>query len=255
MFQLRRELRYINFWNNSKKMDKVVQIKKDISKLKNPAKAKVLAGFFKTGKGQYAEGDKFLGIMVPQIRVLVKKYADLEISKISEFLHSEFHEEKLFALLILVLQFQKGDTKKQKEIYDLYLKNTKYINNWDLVDLTADKIVGAWLENKSHAILFKLAQSKSLWERRIAILATFHFIKNGKSELTLQIAEKLLGDQHDLIHKAVGWMLREVGKRCSQKEEEKFLQKHAAKMPRTMLRYAIERFDEDKRKYYLNLYK
>ena len=230
-----------------------LEIQKEIRKLVNPEKAKILAGFFKTGKGQYGEGDKFLGITVPQTRAVVKKYWQLSLAEVQELLKSTFHEERLAALLILVEQYQKGDEKQKKKIFQAYLKNTQWINNWDLVDLTADRIVGAYLADKPKDLLFKLAQSKLLWERRIAMLATFHEIKNGRSEIALAIAEKLLGDQEDLMHKAVGWMLREVGKRCSQKEEEKFLQKYIKVMPRTMLRYAIERFEEGKRLRYLKM--
>ena len=230
-------------------------LQKEIRKLKNPAKAKVLAGFFKTGKGQYGEGDKFLGLNVGQIRSVIKKYEDISLAQIKELLEGEFHEERLAAVLILVSQFEKGDEKRKKEIYSFYLKNTKSINNWDLVDSSAHIIVGKYLYEKSKDILFKLSESKNLWERRIAIIATFQEIKNGKSASALLIAEKLLGDQQDLMHKAVGWKLREVGKRCSQKEEEVFLKKYATIMPRTMLRYAIERFDEKKRQQYLKIKK
>ena len=210
-----------------------------------------MAGFFKTGKGQYGEGDKFLGITVPQTRTVAKKYWQLPLAEVLQLLQSAFHEERLAALLIMILQYQKGDEKQKKEIFQAYLENTQWINNWDLVDLTADRIVGAYLDDKTKDLLFKLAQSKLLWERRIAMLATFYEIKKGKSEIALAVAEKLLGDREDLMHKAVGWMLREVGKRCSQKEEEKFLQKYIKVMPRTTLRYAIERFEEGKRRQYL----
>lgn len=227
------------------------ELQKDLYALKNPAKAKVLAGFFKTGKGQYGEGDLFLGVTVPQIRLLAKKYQQMPLKEIIKMLESKFHEERMFALLIMTQQYKKGNEKTKKQIFTAYLKNTKHINNWDLVDLTAPDIVGAYLNDKSKDILFKLAQSKMLWERRIAILATFHEIKLGRSVLTFSIAEKLLGDKEDLMHKAVGWMLREIGKRCSQKKEEMFLQKYWKKMSRTTLRYAIERFDEKKRQQYL----
>ncbi|MDD5396875.1 MAG: DNA alkylation repair protein [Candidatus Moranbacteria bacterium] len=226
---------------------------KELRSSANHEKAKLLARFFKTGKGQYAEGDVFLGVMVPTTRNLVRKYARMEVAEVQKLLQSKFHEERLLALFILVEKFQKGDAKIQEKIFKLYLKNTKHINNWDLVDLTAPKIVGAFLQEKPKDILLKLAVSKNLWERRIAILATFQFIYHGKSDWALKIAEKLLHDEHDLIHKAVGWMLREIGKRCSQKNEEEFLQKHIAIMPRTTLRYAIERFEEKKRQYYLKL--
>ena len=227
------------------------EIRKELRSLANPEKAKILMGFFKTGKGQYGEGDKFLGITVPQTRSVAKKYAHLPLAEVLELLKSTFHEERLAALLILVLQYQQGDAKQKKKIFDAYLKSTQWINNWDLVDLTADRIVGAHLAGKPKDLLFKLAKSKMLWERRIAMLATFHEIKNGRSEIALAIAEKLLLDQEDLMQKAVGWMLREVGKRCSQQAEEKFLQKYAQVMSRTTLRYAIERLEEGKRQGYL----
>ena len=229
------------------------EIRKELRNLANPEKAKILMGFFKTGKGQYGEGDKFLGITVPQTRLVAKKHAQLPLAEVLQLLQSAFHEERLAALLILVLQYQQGDEKQKKKIFDAYLKNTQWINNWDLVDLTADRIVGAYLANKPKDLLVKLAKSNMLWERRIAMLATFHEIKNGRSEIALAIAEKLLLDQEDLMHKAVGWMLREVGKRCSQQAEEKFLQKYAKLMSRTTLRYAIERFEEGKRLRYLKM--
>ncbi len=223
-------------------------------------KAKNLQRFFKTGKGEYAEGDKFLGVMVPQTRLLVKKHwQGISVAETGKLLHSEFHEERLLALLLLVKKFEKGDEIARKKIFDLYLANTKYINNWDLVDLSAPKIIGAYLADPpSHKamageakILFKLAKSKNLWERRIAVLATFWFIAKGESGFALRIAEILVDDEHDLIHKACGWMLREIGKRCSQDIEEEFLKKYCGTMPRTALRYAIERFPEEKRKKYL----
>ena len=232
-------------------MHKIAQ--KEIRKMANPEKAKVLIGFFKTGKGGYAETDIFLGITVPETRKLARKYAEMKISETQELLKSKFHEERLLALMLLVNKFKAGDSKTKEKIFNLYLKNTKHINNWDLVDLSAHEIVGAFLERKPKDVLLKLASSQSLWEKRIAMIATFYEIKNGRSQTTLKIAEKLLHDEHDLIQKAVGWMLREVGKRCSQKEEENFLDKYAATMPRTALRYAIERFDEKKRKYYMQL--
>ena len=212
--------------------------------LADPVRAKNLARFFKTGEGEYGEGDKFLGITVPQIRAVVKQNKDADVSVL---IKSRYHEERLCALLILVEQF-KND---QDRVYKFYLANTKYVNNWDLVDLTAPKIVGGYLVSRDKKILYKLARSENLWERRIAILSTFAFIARGESKEALKISEMLLGDSHDLIHKAVGWALREVGKRCGQKIEEEFLQKHYAKIPRTALRYAIERFGEKLRKSYL----
>lgn len=222
-----------------------------LKKLANPQKAMGVARFFKTGKGEYGEGDVFLGVTVPETRAVAKTYKDLSIIEIKKILQSKIHEERLLALVILVNQFKKANEGKQKEIFDLYVANTKYINNWDLVDLSAEHIVGGYLLNTSKNILKKLAQSKSIWERRIAIMATFHFIKQKQHEQTFIIAKILLQDDHDLIHKAVGWMLREVGKRISESIEETFLQQYYQQMPRTMLRYAIERFDEKKRKKYL----
>lgn len=223
-----------------------------LKKLANPQKAVAVARFFKTGKGEYGEGDVFLGITVPQIRIIAKQCKDLSLKEIEKLLQSKIHEERLLALITLVNQFKKANEDKQKQIFDLYLGNTKYINNWDLVDSSAEYIVGGYLMNRSKNILKPLAQSNLLWERRIAIIATFHFIKQKQHEHTFTIAKILVKDEHDLIHKAVGWMLREVGKRISEAIEETFLQQHYQQMPRTMLRYAIERFDEKKRKKYLN---
>lgn len=226
------------------------QLRRELKKKADPKRAKLLQGFFKTGPGEYGEGDVFLGITVPESRKTAKKFKDLPLADVKKLLKSKYHEERLVALLILVHVFQ-SEEKKREAIYAFYLKNTKYINNWDLVDLSAHKIVGPWLEDKPRAILTELAKSKNLWERRIAILSTFHFINKGDCKDALRIAKMLLHDKHDLIHKAVGWMLREVGKRCSMKEEEDFLRKHYREMPRTMLRYAIERFPEKKRQGYL----
>jgi 3-methyladenine DNA glycosylase AlkD len=219
--------------------------------LKDPAKARILSGFFKTGPGEYGDGDHFLGIKAPDVRKIVKRHRQAPQQEILESLHSGYHEERLAALLILVDQYRRGDATRKNEIFNLYLGNTAYINSWDLVDLTAPQIVGDHLFRKSRSPLRKLARSDSLWERRIAILATFHCIRQGESRQTLEIAELLLNDSHDLIHKAVGWMLREVGKRCSIEEECAFLDRHAGTMPRTMLRYAVERFPEDLKAHYM----
>ncbi|MEE8571190.1 MAG: DNA alkylation repair protein [Candidatus Bathyarchaeia archaeon] len=226
------------------------QIKRDLLRLSDPEKAKKLSGFFKTGKGQYGEGDIFLGIPVPEQRKVAKKYRDLPLSDVQELLSSKIHEHRLTALIILVSKYEKADDSGKKEIFSFYLKNTENIDNWDLVDLSAPKIVGDYLFNKDTSILFKLAKSDNLWERRIAVLSTFTFIRNNDFEDALSISELLLHDEHDLIHKAVGWMLREIGKR-DQETEERFLNKHCMQMPRTMLRYAIEKFDKNKRKFYL----
>jgi 3-methyladenine DNA glycosylase AlkD len=212
--------------------------------------AAILARFFKTGPAQYGEGDKFIGVKVPITRKVAKEFKGLSLAEVECLLHSEIHEERLLALVILVGQFEKGDDTIQRQIYDLYLANTVHINNWDLVDLSAPQIVGGYLQNRSRRPLDRLAKSKSLWERRISILATFYFIRHGDFADTLRIATLLLGDKEDLIHKAVGWMLREVGKRDMAVLEE-FLDEHCRVMPRTMLRYAVERFSEGKRRKYM----
>ncbi len=226
------------------------QLQQDLRKEADPAKKKVLQKFFKTGPGEYGEGDVFLGLTVPKIRKVVQQYKQLALSDIETLLNSEIHEERLCALLILVHKYQKGTPEEKEAVYDFYLKNAKKVNNWDLVDSSAEKIMGPHLLNKDKDILYKLVKSDNLWERRIAIMTTFHFIKNNKFEDTLKLSEMLITDPHDLIHKAVGWMLREVGKR-DQELEETFLKKHYKAMPRTMLRYAIEKFDEKKRKFYM----
>lgn len=238
----------------------ITQLKAGIRKLADPKKAEILQRFFKTGKGEYGEGDKFLGLMVPVQRKLVKKYwQSLKLKDIDRLLKSPIHEERLIALLILVKLFSAPkillhyctSTLKQKAIFNFYLKHAKYINNWDLVDLTAPKIVGAFLRKKNKAILYRLATSKNLWERRIAILATFDFIYYGDAKDALQISKILMRDKHDLIHKATGWMLREVGKRCSEKLLIEFLNRYHKQMPRTMLRYSIERLPQTLRLKYL----
>jgi len=206
--------------------------------------------FFKTGPGEYGEGDIFLGIKVPVLRRLAKEYLNLSLKEVKTILGSKYHEQRLLSLFIMVDQFSKGDQKKKNNIYALYLKNTGLINNWDLVDSSAHHIVGPYLMDQSKAPLYELAQSDLLWERRIAIMSTFHYIKNDKFTDTLKIAGRLLADKEDLIHKAVGWMLREIGKRHLPSEET-FLKKHYHNMPRTMLRYAIEKFPEPKRQRYL----
>ncbi len=230
---------------------KTGEIVEELQKMKNPAKARLLGRFFKCGPGEYGAGDKFLGITVPEQRKIVKKYyQDIALRELEKLLESEFHEARLTALLMLVEKFEKADEKTKNQIYKIYLKNTKYINNWDLVDLSAPRIVGGYLLDKNRKILYRLAKSKNLWERRIAVLATFMFIRERQFADSLKISEILLKDKHDLIHKAVGWMLREIGKR-NLETEEKFLKKYSQKMPRTMLRYAIEKFPEGKRKKYL----
>jgi 3-methyladenine DNA glycosylase AlkD len=228
----------------------VPEIRARLQKLGNKERAKASQRYFKTGPGEYGEGDIFLGITVPEVRKLAKEYHDLTPTEATRLLQSTIHEERLLALLILVHSFSKGDEHTKKRIYDLYVQNTNYINNWDLVDMSAAYIVGAFLTTKSKTLLFVLAKSKDMWERRIAIMATFHFIKRHEFTVALRIARMLLSDTEDLIHKAVGWMLREIGKRHLATEEQ-FLKKHYRKMPRTMLRYAIERFPESTRRRYL----
>lgn len=226
------------------------QIKEDLVNLKDPEKANILSKFFKTGKGQYGEGDSFLGITVPEQRKIAKKYPKLTLKELEELINSELHEYRLTSLLILVEKYKESDEKTRKEIVDFYLNNTKKINNWDLVDLSAPNILGKHLLEREKTMLYQLAKSDNLWEKRIAIIATLELIRNNKFEDALNISEILLKDSHDLIQKAVGWMLREIGKK-DQETEEKFLKKHHKEMPRTMLRYAIEKFDEDKRSFYL----
>jgi len=227
------------------------EISNRLKKMGNKEDARFLQGFFKTGPGQYGEGDIFLGVRVPAVRKLAGEYNDLSLKETLSLLKSPYHEVRLFALISLVNTFATTDESTQKKTYDLYLANTSHINNWDLVDISAPNIVGAYLFTKSRKPLYQLAKSESLWERRIAVLATFHFIKNNQFEDSIRIAEVLLHDKEDLIHKAVGWMLREVGKRNSE-SAEKFLRKYCREMPRTMLRYAIEKFTPERRKMFLN---
>ena len=222
----------------------------DLNELADPIKAEKLQGFFKTGKGEYGEGDVFLGISVPEQRKIAKKYRTLDLDEVISLLNSEIHEHRLVALLIMVDQFNKSDEDKRRKIVSLYLENTNFVNNWDLVDLSAHKILGEYYWDKPKDLLYLLAESDSLWERRISVISTFAYIRRGSFDESLKMAEKLVNDDHDLIHKAVGWMLREVGKRDQAKEEE-FLMKHYKTMPRTMLRYAIEKFNADKRKFYM----
>ncbi len=254
----------------------------------NQEKTKTIVGFFKMGKGEYGEGDVFLGLTVPQSRSIAKKYRELSFPGIEQLLASKFHEERLIGLLILVEQFQAGSEKARKNIFDFYLAHLDSVNNWDLVDLSADKIVGAYLFGVSQGwsdvsfskresnffpclssehgqqkkilshfenpggVLNRLIVSEKLWERRVAMVATLAFIREGDASETLRLAEKVLGDEEDLMHKATGWMLREVGKRVSRKELELFLKKNILRMPRTMLRYAIEHFPEKDRKQWLS---
>lgn len=227
-------------------------LRRDLRRRAKPGKAKGLQWFFKTGPGEYAEGDKFIGVMVPESRAIARRYRELPLREIKQLLRSPWHEERLVALFILVDQFQRGSATEQQAIYELYLRSTRCVNNWDLVDSSAAYIVGPWLEQRSRAALYRLAQSTSLWERRIAIVATHHFIRRRDHRDTLRIATLLLGDRHDLIHKACGWILRELGKRDAA-VLERFLRRHASRMPRTMLSYAIEKLSAPRRRLYLRM--
>jgi 3-methyladenine DNA glycosylase AlkD len=222
----------------------------ELRRIATPEVAKVSAWFFKTGAGEYGEGDQFIGVKVPAVRLAAKAFREMPLAEVARLLDSPVHEDRLAALVLLVTQFERGDEAKQKQVYELYLASTSRINNWDLVDVSAPQIVGGYLEQRNRKVLWKLAKSKSLWERRIAILATFHFIRQRDFGDTLAIAELLLTDKHDLIHKAVGWMLRELGKRDEAALEE-FLKQFSRQMPRTVLRYSIERMSEDKRRFYM----
>jgi 3-methyladenine DNA glycosylase AlkD len=215
-------------------------------------KAKDLQWFFKTGKGEYGEGDRFLGVTVPMQRKILKNFLDLSLTDLSKLLKSAYHEERLSALLIAVGKFKKGSLKTKKEIALWYLQHTKYIDNWDLVDSSAGYIIGEYAATYDKQILNTLAHSRNLWEKRIAMIATLYFITKGSAKEAIAVATKLRNDEHDLIQKAVGWMLREVGKRVSRAHEEAFLEKYAATLPRTTLRYAIEHFSPTKKQYYMN---
>jgi len=229
------------------------KIAKELNKLKNIEKAKILQGFFKTAKGEYGEGDIFLGITVPQTRNVARNNLNSSFEDLQKLLNNKIHEYRLTSLIILVEKYKEASNKEKKEIYNFYIKNFKNINNWDLVDLSAPKIIGDYIfHNKNlEKKLVTWANSKHLWTKRIAIVSTHYFIKKNNFKNTLKIAKILLSDNHDLIHKAIGWMLREVGKK-DEKVLKKFLDENIKKMPRTTLRYAIERFFEKQRKQYLN---
>lgn len=231
----------------------LTEIKNELRRLGSAEKAVQCGRFFKTGKGEYGEGDKFIGVTVPDQRAVARKFVKkLTMAEVFELLRSEIHEHRLTALFILVDQYKKAADKAKKEIYELYLKNWKYVNNWDLVDSSAHKIVGEYLLKNpaEREILYTLAHSKNLWEKRIAIISTFTLIRAKQFDEALKIAEIMLKDEHDLIHKAVGWMLREVGNR-DHSTEKKFLDKHYKEMPRTMLRYAIEKFPPAEKTFYM----
>ena len=223
---------------------------KELQEFADEKQAKNLQRFFKTEKGQYGEGDIFIGLKVPYTRRISKKYVNLNLPNIQKLLDSKIHEHRLAGLFILIDKFKKSDEENKGNIFNFYLKNTKNINNWDLVDLSAPNIVGNFLIDKDKGILYKLAESKYLWEKRISILACFSFIRKEEFNDALRISEILLKDEHDLIHKAVGWMLKEIGKK-DEKVLEDFLKKHYFEIPRTALRYSIEKFEESKRKKFL----
>jgi 3-methyladenine DNA glycosylase AlkD len=236
---------------------KAADIRKELKSMADPDKAVILQRFFKTGPCQYGEGDIFIGVMLPQLRQVAKKFSQLSLGEVRTLLYSSIHEEKLVSLLMLAQSYNNSASssgmEEKKEIVKFYLDNIKQVNNWDLVDLSAPNILGAHLAVNNRAdrrrLLNRLAGSENIWERRIAIVSTHYFTRNGDFSETLKIAELLLHDRHDLIHKAVGWMLREVGKRDAAAEEA-FLEKHCSIMPRTMLRYAIERLPETKKRRY-----
>ena len=256
-------------------MSNFQNLKKDLKNYERKEKSKLLSRFFKTGPGQYGEGDIFLGLKTAETRNVAKKYSEICLSDIAKLLASKIHEHRAVAVMILNRQFTKGDFEQKQKIYKFYLKNISGINNWDLVDSSAHKIIGAYLglmalpaeqakhtrflsrkakgsyiSGASREILYKFAKSNNLWKKRIAIMSTYHFIRKKEFKDALKISKVLLNDEHDLIHKAVGWMLREVGNRDIV-AEERFLKRHYQKMPRTMLRYAIEKFPETKRQAYL----
>jgi len=223
----------------------------ELRELAKPEKIPIYQNFFKTGEGEYGEGDEFIGVTVPDSRKVARANIDISYEDLAHILKSRIHEDRLCAFIALVNKFEKAKTEQEKKrAVDFYLKYHLYGNNWDLVDVIAQKILGPWLINGDKSLLYEYAHSSNLWERRIAILTTFYFIKQGEFENTIKISEILLNDRHDLIHKAVGWMLREMGKR-DQKELIDFLNKHYKKMPRTMLRYSIERLSEQLKKSYL----
>ncbi len=226
-------------------------VRKNLRALGDEKIAQHSARFFKTGKGEYGEGDRFIGVRVPEIRKQVRVFRDARISVAVSLLKSRWHEERLFAVLLLVDQYGRGTQNDKQAVFDAYLAHREYVNNWDIVDSSAHLIVGPHIESGARELLYELAAADTIWDRRIAMMATYHYIRQGDFRDALKVARVLLCDRHDLIHKVVGWMLREIGKRdCD--AEEKFLQRHYKKMPRTMLRYAIEKFPETRRKAYLH---
>ncbi|WP_020404033.1 DNA alkylation repair protein [Gracilimonas tropica] len=227
------------------------QLIRELQKYADPEKAKHSARFFRAGPGEYGEGDKFLGIKVPPQRKVAKKFQDMELDEVAKLLHNKYHEVRLTAAYLLVYKVEKRDQQTLEAVVKCYLKNLEGINNWDLVDSSCHKILGPYFEDKERNLLYDFARSEDLWKKRIAMISCYHFIRNNDFEDALNIAEILVNDDHDLIHKAVGWMLREIGN-WDLEAEESFLKKHYQTMPRTMLRYAIEKFDEPLRLKYLH---
>jgi len=228
-----------------------MKAREEIRALANKEIAQHSLRFFKTDKGEYGHGDLFLGVRAPQIRLIAKKHIDISITDMKTLIQSKYHEERFLGLIILVNKYAKTkDKKNRNQLYKIYVSSFKYINNWNLVDVTCPHVTGKHLIDKDRTILYKWAKSEDLWTKRIAMISTFYFIRKNDLDDTFKIADMLLQDEHDLIHKAVGWMLREAGKRDIKKEET-FLKKHYKTMPRTMLRYSIEKFPETKRQKYL----
>lgn len=231
-------------------MSRLGELRRELREIADPRIAEHSAGFFKAGPGGYAEGDRFLGIRVPRIREFAKRYSDLDLRARTALLTSPWHEERLLALIVLTILYERADAGAREQVFDYYLAHTRYVNNWDLVDSSAHKIVGAHLLTRDPGRLRELARSEDLWERRIAMMSTLAFTKSGRVEVTYEIAEILIADSHDLIHKVVGWMLREAGK-VDPSGLRDFLDRYGVGMPRTMLRYSIEKFPEPERKAYL----
>ena len=235
------------------KADEVTAVQTALRAKSSPARKQASLRFFKTGPGEYGEGDKFIGVSVPDVRSVVRAHRDVSLETMDTLLSSPIHEERLAALLLMVTRFQRSkDAAVQKSVCELYMRSLHHVNNWDLVDSSAPYILGAWLATRSRKELTSLARSPHLWSRRVAMLATFHFIKNGEYDDAFSLAELFLKDEHDLMHKAVGWMLREIGERGGRAQLIAFLRAHASRMPRTMLRYAIEKFPEPERKKWLS---
>lgn len=231
-------------------MTTVDEVREELRRLGDPERAGDLARYFKAGPGGYGEGDRFLGIRVPALRQVARRHKGMPLEALSALLRSGYHEERMLALLMLTARYAVGDGSTKKRVFDLYIEHLPLVNNWDLVDVSSPRIVGEHLRLRDRSLLYELAGSDDLWRRRVAILATLAFIREGDFADTLALATRLLGDSEDLIHKAVGWMLREVGKR-DPAVAEAFVEKHHAEMPRTMLRYAIERFPESRRRRYV----